>query len=365
MAEICIFKKLKSDLITDNSTIENSLNINLYSNDLNIETQFKSYENLNRENSDRYEYILPKLTLVKKIENKTKFLGNFSFKSENLIKNYYSNTDAQNSEIYKKDKNFYLSGIFQYNSSLPMIKENGNYQNILKPKFSLKIAPNSTKNIRDNELKLDLNNIYSINRISQNDVVEGGLSITYGNDFSIFNKIKSKEILSLKLANNLRISENDDLPQNNQIGQKTSDFFGELSFSPNKYFTSKYNASIKNNFSQINYENLVTEFKVNNFVTSFDYLNENNTSNKTSYLTSKATYSLSDSNRIEFSSRENKTTDLTEYYNFVYKYKNDCLAASIEYNKDFYNDRDIKPDESIFFKLTIIPLVETSSPNFK
>ena len=26
----------------------------------------------------------------------------------------------------------------------------------------------------------------------------------------------------------------------------------------------------------------------------------------------------------------------------MYQYKNDCLAASIEYNKDFYSDRDLK-----------------------
>ena len=392
--------KLKSEIIQDNNTLENNLSIKLYSNDLDIETEFKSYEDLSKSDHDRYEYILPKLTLVKRIENKTQFLGNFSFRSENLIKNYYtniyektninsfifnslpkitrmglynnydfiivnSNTDTQNSDRYKNDENFYLSGIFQFNSSLPLVKESGNYQNILRPKFALKIAPNFTKDVSNEETKLDINNIYSINRISQQDIIEGGISITYGNDFSIFNKTNSMELLSLKVANNLRFNENNDLPEINGIGQKTSDFFGEISFSPNEYLTTKYNASIKNNLSEVNNENLISEFKINNFVTTFDYLNENNTTNKTSYLTSKAKYSLNDSNSIEFSSRENKTTDLTEYINFVYEYKNDCLAASIEYNKDFYSDRDVKPDESIFFKLTIIPLGESSSPNFR
>ena len=49
----------------------------------------------------------------------------------------------------------------------------------------------------------------------------------------------------------------------------------------------------------------------------------------------------------------------------MYEYKNDCLAASIEYNKDYYSDRDIKPEENLFFKLTIIPFGQTSSPNLK
>lgn len=39
--------------------------------------------------------------------------------------------------------------------------------------------------------------------------------------------------------------------------------------------------------------------------------------------------------------------------------------ASLEYNKEFYSDRDIKPEETIFFKLTIIPFGETSTPNLK
>ena len=50
----------------------------------------------------------------------------------------------------------------------------------------------------------------------------------------------------------------------------------------------------------------------------------------------------------------------------MYQYKNDCLAASIEYNKNYYEDRDIKPEENIFLKLTIIPFGEVAStPNLK
>ena len=79
----------------------------------------------------------------------------------------------------------------------------------------------------------------------------------------------------------------------------------------------------------------------------------------------KTTYKFDEKNHISFSTRENIKKDLTEYYNLIYQYRNDCLAASIEYQKDYYSDRDIKPRESIFFKLTIIPFGETSTPNLK
>ena len=282
---------------------------------------------------------------------------------ELVLKN--SNTDSKNSLNFKNGRNMYFSSLFQFNSSLPLIRESNKYQKILKPKLSLKIAPKHTKNDVDDNPKIDVNNIFSLNRTTDNDAIEGGVSIIYGTDYVINNKDNGKDLLNLKLANNLRFDKNDDLPSNYQIGEKTSNFFNEIKYAPNKFFNIKYNSSIKNNLSDISSENLITEFSLNNLVTTFDYLNENNTSDQNSYLTSSAKFILDESNSLSFSTRENKTADLTEYYKFMYQYKNDCLAASLEYNKEYYSDRDIKPDESIFFKLTIIPFGETTSPNLK
>ena len=68
---------------------------------------------------------------------------------------------------------------------------------------------------------------------------------------------------------------------------------------------------------------------------------------------------------LSYTTRRNKKTKLTEFYNLVYEYKNDCLKASLEYNKDYYNDKDIKPEENIFFRLTIMPFGGTKGPNLK
>ena len=392
--------RLKSPIIDNKEFLESSINLDLYSEDFSFRSELTVYEDLNKNHSDRYEFILPRIDISKKIKNKTRLNGNFLFNSNNLIRNYETNifektninelifnsnskitdsgiinnydfkikninSDTQNSSSYKENDNYYFSGLLQYNSTLPLLKENDIFRKILKPKVSLKISPNSTKDIRNKYVRMDVNNIYNLDRLSSANTTEGGASITYGSDFTFFDKKKSRETFGLKIANNLRFEENKDLPVNNQIGQKTSDIFGEISYNPNQILTTKYNASIKNNFSDISYENFSTEININNFVTTFDYLNENNSSSKNSYLVNKTKYSFDDSNSIMFSTRKNKTTDLTEYYNFIYQYKNDCLAASIEYNKDYYDDRDIKPEENIFFKLTIIPFGETSSPNLK
>ena len=392
--------KIKSPLINRVDFLESSVDFNLYSDDFSLESELIAYEDLNKKDSDKYEFILPRLNLTKSIENNTNLNGDFLFNSNNYIKNYQTNifekininelvfnsnpkitsrgfynnydfifknvnSDTQNSNKYKEKDNYFVSGLFQFNSTLPLIKENNNYQKIIKPKASFKLSPNNTKNLSNDGTRLDVNNIYDLNRISANDTLEGGASFTYGNDFTIFNKKKSRDIFNLKIANNLRLDENKDLPSNNQLGQKTSNFFGEITYNPNSFINTKYNTSVKNNFQDVTYENLTTELSVNNFVTTFDYLNENNSSQKNTYLVNTTKYSFDEQNNISFSTRENKETNLTEYYKFMYQYKNDCLAASIEYNKDYYNDRDIKPEENIFIKLTIIPFGETSSPDLK
>ena len=389
---------LTSPLIKQNDLLEKSIKLNASSNDLNIETSVIVYENLNKKSNDKYEYILPNVNLTKKLKNKTNLNGDFEFTSDNFIHNYEtnifervnnnslifsskpkissngfynnyefilknSNTNSQKSKFHKEGEDLYISGLYQFNSSYPLLKKNKNNIKLLKPKIALKISPGHTKDISQNEYKLDVNNIFNLDRLSSTETLEGGISLTYGADYILTGEKNKNEILSMKIANNLRLKENKDLENNNQIGAKTSNFFGEIKYSPLSFFNARYNLSTTNNLTDINYQNLITEIKLNNFSTTLDYLRQEG--EKNSYLLNKTSYKFNESNNLSFSTRENLKTDLTEFYNLIYQYKNDCLAASVEYQKDYYSDRDIRPKESIFFKLTVIPFGTTSTPNLK
>ena len=104
---------------------------------------------------------------------------------------------------------------------------------------------------------------------------------------------------------------------------------------------------------------------MNNFITTFGYLNESNLDKNESYISNSTIYKFNNNNNLKFETRKNKETKLTEFYNLIYEYRNDCLIAALEYNKDYYSIGDMKPEENIFFKLTIVPFGETSSPNLK
>ena len=73
-------------------------------------------------------------------------------------------------------------------------------------------------------------------------------------------------------------------------------------------------------------------------------------------LENKTKLKLNNDNYISFNTRRNRKINLTEYYNLVYEYKNDCLVAGIKYNKTYYEDRDLKPSENLFFTITLSPL---------
>ena len=87
---------IKGDLIKESNILENSINLDLYSNDLSIHLNSTMYEDLDKTNGDRYEYILPKFEITKNIDGFDYLNGDFSLISKSLIRNY-------NTNIYEKN----------------------------------------------------------------------------------------------------------------------------------------------------------------------------------------------------------------------------------------------------------------------
>ena len=73
-------------------------------------------------------------------------------------------------------------------------------------------------------------------------------------------------------------------------------------------------------------------------------------------LENSVAYEFNENNFLSFKTRRNRKINLTEYYDLVYEYKIDCLTAGLKYNKTYYEDRDLKQTENIYFTLSIIPL---------
>ena len=295
--------------------------------ELTISTEI--YEDLNKENdSDKFEHISPNFSFSKIFEtnlngvlsikntgynklfdtNKKEktFINNLNFKSldyindlglinnfEILIKNF--NADSENSSSFKNKIEHNLQGLLQINSKLPLKKESENFFSTLTPIFSAKINPYPNKDISNNDRIIDYSNLFSTNRISSDETLEGGESITFGNEYKIFNqKNPDNEIFGLNLGTSFRRTENEDLPESSYLNKKTSNIVGQMNLKTNEFIEFNYDFSSDNNLGEMNYHKIETSFKLNNFVSSFEFIEENNSIGSESFISNETSYKIDD-----------------------------------------------------------------------
>ena len=392
---------IKSSILENYSTLHSYVNYNSSKENSSLNVNLDIYEDLNKSKSDRYEYVLPNFNYTKNLSNKIDTNGELTFNSNGYQKNYNTNideivlvndiiygspqsinskieglvtnykflirnknSDSESSEKIKKGGDYKILSTIVLDSKLPLKKESKNFHNYLTPRISARYSPNITKNNVNLDDKIFYENIYLLDRVD-NQAVEGGASLTLGLEYSSKN-INGEDFVNLSLANILRPNENPDLPKLNNLSEKRSNIIGNFDLIPSKFFNLNYQFSLDKDLGESSYNLLKTNFAVNNFITSFEYLEEDNHLNDDSYLTNKTKFNLNKNYSLNFETEKNLDQDITNYYNLIYEYTNDCLTAAIEYNKSYYEDRDIKPQENIYLKLTIMPFGQVAStPNLK
>ena len=385
---------------TSQSLLNSYIKFNATGNDYKIFSEISMFEDLSKsKNSDKYQYIFPNFTLSKLLNTQKDLNGNLNYKvsgsnrkkdtnveEKNLINDlkYSSNSffstfgSISNFEIFLKNtiKNGKNSSNYSENtqtenysslaliSSLPLKKKSSKYVSNLVPKMLLRYNPDKSENISSSSNKITYTNLFSTNRLGLSDSLEGGHSLTLGFDYELKNNEK-ENLINFGIGQIYRDTNEERFPKKSTMQNKSSDVVGFLKLNPLKNMQINYEFSADNNLDTMNSSKIDGNLRINNFVTSFEFLEENNDIGTESYLTNDVKYNFDSQNSILFNTRRNRKTDLTEFYNLIYEYKNDCLIAAIEYNKDYYQDRDIKPSEEIFFKVTITPFASVNTPSLK
>jgi len=381
----------------DSSLLNSFLNLNASNEDLDVSIDFQVYEDLSvGKNSDKFEYVYPNFSISKNLNTAFNEYGSFNYQANGFqkknatnisvtsfsndisflskpfftksgIKNdvnfFFKNTnlDSKNSPKYKEELSSSLYTSLVLNTSLPLKKSFTYFEGQFEPKLSLRLNPSRSEDLTDLKRRINIVNIFSNNRLGLNESLEGGQSLTMGAEYNL-NKKNGSKILNVNLAQIYRDINEERLPTNSKMNTKASDVVGGIKLIPNDYINLDYDFSLDNNLKTSNYNMLKSTFSVNNFVTKFEFLEENNEIGSESYQLNEASYAFNNSNKLLFRERKNRKTNLKEFYNLIYQYENDCLVAAIEYNKDYYSDRDINPIEELFFSLTIVPFANVGSP---
>ena len=388
--------KIDSPLINNSTLLNSYLSFNTENEDLTFSSSLEVWEDLSKTSNDKHEFIYPNYKIVKELnldKNDIKLysygyqkkyetniyegivINDILYKADSkiyewglksnfeaLLKNV--NTKATNSSKYKNNFDQSLMSSLLLSAEYPMKKSNNIFTDALIPKLSFMYSPNKTKNMTNEDKRIDVNSVYSFNRIGVTDSVEGGSSVTIGTEYKKTNKKNYEDFLNFKLATVLRMEKNEDLPGSSGLGEYQSDYFGDFKIKPHKNIDFNYNFAIDNNLNKSNYDLIKTKFSVNNFATTFEYLDDKNSKDQKSYVTNKTTLQINDSGSVGFNLRKNKVTNATEFYDLFYSYTNDCLEAAVAFNKSYYIDSDLKPEKQLLFSLTIIPFGKVNTPGF-
>ena len=382
---------------SENTNLENEIKYSFSNDDTFFDLATTVYEDLSVDKkSDKYEYILPNIMYGKTFftekfgtlnftsnalyskfdtnKNKT-FLTNdiiwspssyitkkgFMNSFEGMIRN--TNYEARKTKEYKNEGTVNeLSTVLTYKSSLPLQKDGINYSNFFSPNFMLRYAPGHMRNLSNKDVYLRYTNLYSMNKTSE---IEDGLSAILGFDFKINEKVSDesyKEKFSLSLGQVFNFDENKDIPSKSSLDQKMSDVVGEINYNFSKIGKIDYKFSIDHNLNELNYNEVSTELNFGKVQFNLDYLEQQNHIGLEHYVSPGVSLNFNDNNKLTFSTKKNFKTESTELYNLSYQYAIDCLTAGLAYRREFYQDADLEPKNTLMFTITFVPFTSVNTP---
>ena len=383
---------INKNLKPDQNKLNSSIILDLNHDEFNLDGGFLAYETLSGSNNDRYQYVLPYYNFSRNIlsnslinldfysngennlseTNKLKssinnnfIVNSIDFFSNNGFKNKFNinlknfNSVAKNNvKNYQSSPQIELRGLLNLESSLPLIKSTNKFLDTLTPKISLRTNPNEMKTYSNTERTINTKNIFDINRLGLFDTLEQGTSVTMGLNYKKQSIQNINKFIEMNLSGITRDVAQNKIPYSSGISQKTSNLFGSVYYNLSENINFNYDFSLDNDLNTFERNTIGGSLVFDKFSTSLNFTETNGKLGNTNILENSFKYDFNKKNSLIYNTRRNREIDLTEYYNLVYEYKNDCLVAGLKYKKSYYQDRDLKPAEDLLFTISFFPLTQ-------
>ncbi len=387
--------KIKSNLVDYNKeTLESHINFTHEKDDLFFSFNASMFETLKESYEDKYEYILPEITIDKNLLNHDQF-GNLDLQTNistklydtNKLKNFIVNDfewtskdiffdsglntkflgnlrninyEVKNVNEYKEDTTSELFGALGIFSKLNLQKKQGNTDHLITPKLLFRYAPGSMRN-ESSGSRLTPSSAFNLNKLGNINNFETGISGTLGFDYKTVTKDKE---FDFSIAQVIKDDENNKMPDKSSLNEKVSDLVGSANIELNKNFSLNYNFALDQNYQDLNFNEFGANMNFGPINFDLNYLQEKKHIGNQDYFTTKINIQNKNKGMFSFETKRNLITDSSEFYDLSYEYINDCLRAGLVYRREFYNDSELEPENSLMFKITLTPFGSINSPTF-
>ena len=382
----------KKNLVKEDETkLTNEIYLNSFGKNESLNLKAAAYQNISASKvSDQYEYLLPEIIYSKynlldsnglnfssnfkslnasTNQNKTTFINNLDYSTAEsynsnlgigykfLTKinniNYYSDYMAPNENL-----NSQINPVVGLDASLPFAKLSKESEQYLIPRILTRYSPGKMTNAKSNDTSLNTDNLFSINRMNSDELIEKDLSFNIGLDWmwkeKILNKNKPAEA-SISIGQVIKFNEDPDMPIKSSLQNKNSDLVTKANYlSPGNFDVTLKN-TLDNGFNHVYYNDLNLKTFLKQGEINFNFYEKNSHIGNERFAKANLTSYLTDNTKLTISTDRNLKTDLTNSHKFGIENENECIRYGFYFQKNYSSDKDLKPATSIFFGVMLLP----------
>ena len=382
----------KKNLVKENETkLTNEVSLNSYGKNETLNLKAAAYQNITTiKKSDQYEYLAPEITYSKyNFLNNSNLNFNSSFRSLNTNTNQnktsfinnldHSTSESSNSNLgigYKfltkinninyyadhknpnEDLNAQINPVVALDTSLPLAKISKESEQYIIPRILTRYAPGKMQNAKSNDITLNTDNLFSINRMNSDELIEKDFSLNLGLDWlwkeKNLNQTKPSEA-SFSIGQVVKFNNDLDMPRKSSLQNKNSDLVTKVTYlSPGNFdFTMKN--TLDNNLNHAYYNDVSLKTFLKQGEVNFNFYEKNSHIGSERYAKANLSSFITDSTKIKIETDRNLKTDMTNSHKLGIENENECIRYGIYFQKNFASDKDLKPATSVFFGVTLLP----------
>ena len=248
---------------------------------------------------------------------------------------------------------------------LPFARFSGTSTQVIEPIAGIMLSPNGGNpdkipNEDSQDIEFDDTNLVSPSRFTGLDRVESGQRVYYGLQFGAFGNFGHS---SAFLGQSYRLRRDRTFPENSGISEHFSDIVGRVIINPNFPFNAQYRFRLdRENFTPRRNELQASigpkAFNVN---VNYSFFGEGTGAgefNNREEITTGFSSQLFEDWILRGSTRRDLERDETLNYGLGLEYRCDCLHVALDFTRTFTTDRDLKPSDTLFLRLTFKNLGE-------
>lgn len=251
----------------------------------------------------------------------------------------------------------------------PLVKDQGTVHQVIEPIVAFAVSPyggnsDTIPNEDSQDFEFDDTNLFSANRFSGYDRVEGGPRVNYGVKWGVFGTGGGST--TLIVGQSARYKVDDTFSGGSGLDSNFSDIVGALHVSPTNNLDLQYRTrmsyeSFDPRRTEIGFSAGPALLNVNANYVYYDRQEDSEYAGRKE-LTASLSSQMSRFWKGSLSSIRDMDDDGGQrQLGLTMTYEDECLTFSTDLNKSFYQDRDVKPSSSIMFRLTFKTLGEVNS----